>query len=121
MGALYAETVMAQTDVDLDFGSSGTTTPNPKTIPERIALGEHNMRGWIAVSVVVTFILTNGAILYGLYLALQVDIDLASKSVANHTRFIDHTVIAALLAATTTQLGAIIFLIARYLFPSKTN
>jgi len=88
-------------------------------IQEHILLGEHTLRTRIALFVLAAFIATNGAILFGLYLALEMDLAMARVGNSTHIRFIDQVVIGSLLAATTTQLGAIIFVIARYLFPNS--
>ncbi len=106
-------------DEGLDFGVVEFVAAPPQTVAEQIALGTHKLRVWVASAIAGGFFLVNAAILIGLYRALKFDFKMLQANTAGYQRFINETVITSLLGATTVQLGAIMYLIAQFLFPKK--
>jgi hypothetical protein len=92
------------------------------TVAEQIALGDADLRQWMARRVGWTFfglnIVTLAAL--GLLVALD-DINISSHLISPADRIITSGVIMALLGATTVQLGTIAVIIARYLFPGRSE
>jgi hypothetical protein len=102
----------------IDFG---TAAPQPVSIPtrERIALETHWLRLIVAGVMMFTFVLLNLLVLWGVYEALQFDFKMISTQTPDYERFVNTTVISSLLGATTVQLGAAMFAITKFLFPSR--
>src|SRR5665213_1936567 len=96
-------------DVAIDFGVTEPSPPLALSTKEKIDLGTHSLRVWISMLTLAAFILVNGAVLIGLHQALLFDFKMIEAKTLNYQRFIDATVIASLLGATTIQLGAIMY------------
>jgi hypothetical protein len=106
------------TEEILDFGSV-SASPTTRPVHETIALETHKLRIQVAWVTLGTFLVINGLVLAGLYEALIFDFHMITEKMPGYTRFIDTTVISSILGATTVQLGAMMFAIAKFLFPSK--
>ena len=79
-----------------------------------------DLRKWMAETVMPAFRWANGLTLVAVGLLLVLDeINIVLHVVTAADRIIPGQVIMALLGATTVQVGAIAYLIARYLFPSR--
>ena len=102
----------------LDFGASEPSEPSP-THRQRIEIQTHNLRRWMAFITVAAFVSVNGVVLWGLDLALHFDFVMLAAKTPHYDRFISSSVIMSLLGATTVQLGAIMFAITKFLFPSR--
>jgi hypothetical protein len=63
----------------------------------------------------------NGAVLFGIWLAFEEDVELLTRSGSTFVaadRLVTTNLLIALLGATTVQLGTLIVLIGKYLFPA---
>jgi hypothetical protein len=90
------------------------------SVDEQIKLGDHDLRKWMATSIVWTFISGNIVTLLALGGLVWLDqMNIERKLVTAGDRIIDRQVIMTLLGATTVQVGAIAVIIARYLFPGR--
>jgi len=79
-----------------------------------------DLREWVAKVVFPAFIKANALTLIALgLLALTDQGNIAVHLITPEERIIGGQVIMALLGATTVQVGAIAFIIARYLFPGR--
>ena len=109
----------------LDFGAalsvSEIQTAPPLTVGERIALGTHELRVTVAVCMTAAFIVMNGLVMVGLYLALRFDFRMIESNFPNYVPFISAEVIMSLLGATTIQLRAITFTMAKFLFANSSS
>ena len=103
----------------IDFGDAAPSHSLPPTVRERIALETHRLRIGVAAATLLTFCGVNAFVLYGVYLALTFDFMMLSAHTEPYERFVNTTVISSILGATTIQLGAIMFAIAKFLFPSR--
>jgi hypothetical protein len=90
------------------------------SVPDLIALQNQKLRETVAKRVMRAFLLANGVTLAGLTaLAVLDQLNLAGHLITPGERIIGGQVIMALLGATTVQVGAIVALIARHLFPAR--
>lgn len=81
---------------------------------------EHELRQWVAEKVIPAFTWANGFTLLALVALVALDeVNLAYHLITPGDRIITEKVIMALLGATTLQVGAIAYAIARYLFPER--
>ena len=91
------------------------------TTADQVALGDLAIRQTFARSVVALFIGSNIFVLTGLGVVFWQDcLQLAAHQIGPAQRVIDGRVVMTLLGATTVQLGAVIFTIARAIFPAVT-
>ncbi len=92
------------------------------TVPEQIALRDVAIRERFASTVLWLFVATNAFVLTALGLLYWQDIiHLDAGRIAPVDRIIDARVVMTLLGATTVQLGAVIYTMARAIFPSTTS
>jgi hypothetical protein len=99
------------------------------SIDEQIALHhaalrqqDANLRKHVAYWIIGTFIGANLVTLIALGLLAWLDQNnIASKLIAPADRIISNQVFMSLLGATTVQVGAIMVIIARYLFPGRPS
>ena len=90
------------------------------SVADQIALGDQDIRRRFANRVVWLFVLSNVFVMAGLGVAFwQDDAQLRDHLIKPTEKVIDSKVVMALLGASTVQLGAVIFTIARALFPSS--
>lgn len=90
------------------------------TVPEQIALRDQSLREWMAKVVIPAFLKANGWTLAALGALVVLDeFNVGFHLIAPGNRIITDKVIMALLGATTVQVGAIAYAIARYLFPGR--
>ena len=84
-----------------------------------VALGDLDIRRRFARDVITLFVVTNVFVMIGLAFAFWQDcVQLAAHRISAADRIIDGKVVMALLGATTVQLGAVIYTIARAVFPT---
>jgi hypothetical protein len=114
-------------DVPIDFGAAEKAHPSPQ-FSERIALETHWLRIGVAGITLLVFVALNFCVLYGVYKALLFDFKMLAGGPQNlagtpqiYERFVTSTVIMSLLGATTVQLGAGMFAITKFLFPSAAK
>ncbi len=88
-------------------------------VAAEVARGDLAIRTRFATDVVALFVATNVFVMVGLGIAFWQDIALlASGRIKPTERIIDGKVVISLLGATTVQLGAVIFTLARAVFPA---
>jgi hypothetical protein len=90
-------------------------------VADRIALSDAGLRKLVAVAIVLAFLVVNGAVLWGIWIVFQKDIELLTavgSKFAASDRIVTTNLLMALVGATTVQLGALIVLIGKYLFPA---
>ncbi|MGI9168765.1 MAG: hypothetical protein ACR2FH_01125 [Caulobacteraceae bacterium] len=86
---------------------------------DRVALGDLEIRRAFARNIVWLFVAANLFVFAGLGLIFWRDcVQLADRQIGPGDRIIDGKVIMALLGATTVQLGAAVYTIARAIFPA---
>ena len=105
-------------EVELDFGVRSAQQAAVHTVQDRIALGTHQLRLYMALGLFLTFALINCLIMAGLFMALKFDFEMLKSNAPNYQRFVTGVTIDSLLAATTVQLGAVMVTITRFLFPN---
>ena len=99
-------------------GLDEVTVTDAVSVGDQIAFGEFELRKETAKRILQIFGAVNVAVLIGLAFAFGFDVSLLRGGVITPAdRLITGEVIMALLGATTVQLGAIMYTIARYLFP----
>ncbi|MFZ5836395.1 MAG: hypothetical protein ACOY2B_13595 [Pseudomonadota bacterium] len=77
-------------------------------------------RVWMAVTVSVSFIILNAAMMALIWTAFNADMSLLrDKLIENDQRLITTNIMMSLIGATVVQTGAILFAITGYLFPKK--
>lgn len=106
-------------EAPIDFGASEPALFGTRTVSEKIALGTHWLRVWVAIAILVVFTIMNGLVLWGINRALNFDFTMISAKTAGYERFINTAVITSVVGATTVQLGAIMFAITKFLFPNR--
>ena len=90
------------------------------SVADHVALQDANLRKNVAYCTIGTFIGANLVTLIALgYLARLDQSNIASKLITPGDRIITSQVFMALLGATTVQVGAIMVIIERYLFPGR--
>jgi hypothetical protein len=90
------------------------------SVSDRIAIGEHEMRRYVAFAVVATFAIVNLAV-FGLLIWLDFrDLALIAEGKLEATRRLLSTeLLMTVVGAATVQLGAIAYIVATYLFPTS--
>jgi phage shock protein PspC (stress-responsive transcriptional regulator) len=92
------------------------------SVEQQIALGEHRLRKDIAKWILCVFIAANVVVLAGLAASFGFDVTLLrGGTIAPADRIVTSEVLMTVIGGTTVQLGAVMYLIANYLFPSATN
>ncbi len=90
------------------------------SVPDKIALGDLEIRQKFARHVMFLFIGANAFVMVGLGFAFWQDCALLwSGKINPGDRIIDAKVVMSLPGATTVQLGAVIFTITQAIFPKK--
>jgi type IV secretory pathway VirB2 component (pilin) len=85
-----------------------------------LARRQQSLRGRVAYSIVVVFVLANITTLWIVFGLVQVDQDnIAAHVITPADRIITNQVMMTLLGATAVQVGSIAVIIARYLFPGR--
>jgi hypothetical protein len=100
---------------------SSLSNVSPVSTAEKIALSDAGLRKVVAVAIVLAFLAVNGAVLWGIWVVFQKDIDLLTRAGSNFTaadRLVTTNLLMTLVGATTVQLGALIVLMGKYLFPA---
>jgi hypothetical protein len=92
------------------------------SIEDEIRRGDADLRKWMAIRIVWTFIGGNIVTLIALGALVWLDqTNLDHGLIKPGDRIITYRVIMTLLAATTVQVGTIAAIIARYLFPGRSR
>lgn len=92
------------------------------SVEEEIALGEYDLRKTTAKKILWVFIGANVVVFIGLGVIFGYDVTLLhQKLVMPSDRLLTTEVIMTVVGATTVQLGAIMFTMARYLFPTDSR
>lgn len=92
------------------------------TVPEQIALRDVAIRERFASTVLWLFVATNAFVMTALGILYWQDVtQLVAGRIAPADRIIDAHVVITLLGATTVQLGAVIYTLARAIFPTTSN
>lgn len=90
------------------------------SVNDQVTLGEHELRIKMAQRLLSVFLLANAVVFLGLAVFFGFDVTLVREgSVQPSERLVTAEVVMTVVGATTVQLGAIMFTIARYLFPSQ--
>ena len=94
---------------------------NPRTtVADTIALSDANLRQDVAAKIVQTFIQVNGVVLAIVAVMFAADCALLIHGkIAAPDRLVSTNALIPLISATTVQLGAIVVLMGKYLFPAK--
>jgi hypothetical protein len=90
------------------------------SVADQIALSDAGLRKFVVGAIVVAFLIVNGGVLLGIWVAFRTDIELLTQSgskFAAADRLVTTNLLMTLVGATTVQLGALIVLIGKYLFP----
>jgi hypothetical protein len=91
------------------------------SVADQVTLRTQDLREWMADRVVPAFLWANGLTLAAIGLLVVLDeINIGLHLIAPGERIIGGQVIMSLLGATTVQVGAIAYLIARHLFPGRS-
>ena len=92
------------------------------SVPEQIALRDVAIRERFASTVLWLFVATNAFVLGALGILYWQDVvQLGAGRIAPDDRIVDARVVMTLLGATTVQLGAVIYTMARAIFPATSN
>ena len=81
----------------------------------------HGLRVTVAVCMTVAFIVLNGLVMSGLYIALKFDFRTIEAGRPDYVPFVTENVLMSLLGATAVQLGVITFTMAKFLFPNRQD
>ena len=95
---------------------------SPVSVADRIALADAGLRKFVVTVVVVAFLAVNGIVLLGIWLAYLKDVDLLAAAGSNFKpsdRLVTTNLVMTIVGATTVQLGGLIVLIGKYLFPAS--
>ncbi len=93
-----------------------------ETVADAVARGDLEIRRRFARDIITLFVATNVFVMIGLGIAFWQDcVLLTSGRIRPSERIIDGKVVMSLLGATTVQLGAVIFTIARAIFPAPAE
>ena len=88
-------------------------------VRQQVIQGNLNMRQRMARGVGWTFGIANGVTLLGVAVLAGLDQwNMVHRAFTTADRIVDQKVVMTLIGATTVQVGAISFVIARYLFPA---
>ena len=92
-----------------------------ESVADRIALGDLAIRKRFAGTTLLLFVITNVFVLSGLgVLFWQDTVQLTAGRIGAGDRIVSAQVVMTLLGATTVQLGAVIYTMARAIFPATT-
>jgi len=100
---------------------SSLTDEAPVTVADKIALSDAGLRKLVAIAIVAAFLLVNAMVLWGVWMAFKQDIAMLSRPETNFTpkdRLVTTELLMTLVGATTVQLGALIVLMGKYIFPA---
>ena len=95
--------------------------PIPVPVADQIALSDAGLRKLVAMAIVAAFLLVNAMVLWGVWTAFKQDIEMLTRPVANFApkdRLVSTELLMTLVGATTVQLGALIILMGKYIFPA---
>lgn len=88
-------------------------------VRQQVSQGNLDMRQRMARGVGWTFGIANGVTLLGVAVLAGLDQwNMVNDTITTADRIVDQKVVMTLIGATTVQVGAIAFIIARYLFPA---
>jgi hypothetical protein len=91
-------------------------------VADQIALGDTRIRRHLAYALMAVFTAVTGATLWFLWLLFLADQkDFAAKLISQEGRVVNAKVIMTLLGATTVQLGAVMVIMARFLFKAPVD
>lgn len=92
-----------------------------ETVADRIALGDLDIRQRFARTTLWLFVVTNLFVLAGLGIIFWQDgLQLTAGRIASGDRIVNAQVVMTMIGATTVQLGAVIYTMARAIFPATT-
>jgi hypothetical protein len=92
------------------------------SVADQVTLQDAKLRKSMANRISIAFLVTNLATVIALALLARLDqSNIALKLIVPGDRIITSQVFMALLGATTVQLGAVMVIIAHYLFPSRSS
>lgn len=90
------------------------------SVQDRVALGELSLRQEAARKILIIFLAANVLVLTGLAVCFAFDVALLRQTLIKpDERLVTTEVVMTVIGATTVQLGAIMYTIARYLFPDR--
>jgi hypothetical protein len=111
-----SDTLQAARVVSLD----GRAEREGVSVADQVTLRTQDLREWVANNIVPALLWANGVVLGAVAVLAVVDeFNIALNWIGPDARIINAQVIMTLLGATTVQVGAITFAIARYLFPGR--
>lgn len=92
------------------------------SVQETIALGEATLRKDIAIKITSLFTTINMVVI-GIIAALALldQLNIARAAITPDQRIIDYRILAAVIAATTVQLGSVALIMAKYIFPTRAD
>ena len=93
---------------------------NVPTIADQVALGDLDIRKDFAKEIIRLFSVTNGFVLALIVALMVADWVMTGNGMAVGDRVITSAVVMSILGATTVQLGAVVLVMANYLFPKKS-
>jgi hypothetical protein len=103
-------------------GTVSSPTTEPATFGEGLQAREQTMREGTVKRILWVFLGANVLALVLLAILVWLDqCNIAAKLIGPKDRIVTNQVIMTLLGATTVQVGAIMGIITRYLFPSRSN
>ena len=91
------------------------------SVADKIALSDAGLRKFMVSSILAAFIFANGAILLGVWCAFRNDVELLTRAASGFTakdRLVTTELLMTLVGATTVQLGGLVVLMGKYLFPA---
>mgnify|MGYP001806114234 CR=1 FL=1 len=103
-------------------GLSLSSAVSQPTTQDRIALGEYYLRKDIAIKITSLFTTINMVVI-GIIAALALldQVNIARTAITPDQRIIDYRILAAVIAATTVQLGSVALIMAKYIFPTRAD
>jgi hypothetical protein len=87
----------------------------------RSRISDAGLRKVVAIAIVVAFLVVNALVLLGVWIAFKEDIELLTRNGTNFgpkDRLVTTELLMTLVGATTVQLGALIVLMGKYIFPA---
>jgi hypothetical protein len=92
------------------------------SVQDTIALGEATLRKDIAIKITSLFTTINMVVI-GIIAALALldQLNIARAAITPDQRIIDYRILAAVIAATTVQLGSVALIMAKYIFPTRPD
>lgn len=111
---------MTKTDAATSPPEISLASQRQSSVADSIALSDAKLRQDVAAKIVGTFIQVNGVVLIIVAIMFAADVALLiNGKIAATDRLVATNVLIALISATTVQLGAIVILMGKYLFPAK--